>query len=289
MMPSSPLCVLQGDGLFWMLMVLPGNYYGRIWQHSLRHGVSFLILTLLLLLTLLILMLTGPVSYMAWWWRWTWMWAVSFPNRSVWSPSPVHPGSGSQRWSRHCVTFRGLFLPPWFLSHSVLWLTLRTFRRTAGTPPIHLSHFQGPVVHAPELQRQHQRSPFLLSLLRRLFLRQHLHQHLLISMVRCWGPFIWDNSSSWRTCTCYPYTYRWTHRSSLQRLIVSRSLGQETSPPLTGGRSLLEPLLRILQLMKTSLLTWLGLIGAHGQTWAEAAHDLILCFDVFMFSFYILM
>jgi len=34
---------------------------------------------------------------------------------------------------------------------------------------------------------------------------------------------------------------------------------------------------------ETSLLTWLELIGAHGQTWAEAAHDLILCFYVFMF------
>ena len=58
----------------------------------------------------------------------------------------------------------------------------------------------------------------------------------------------------------------------LQRPIVSRLPGQETSPPLIGGNSLLEPpLLRILQLMKTSWLTWLALIGAYGQTWAKAA------------------
>ena len=55
-------------------------------------------------------------------------------------------------------------------------------------------------------------------------------------------------------------------------------------PSIDRGKSLLEPLLRILQLMKTSLLTWLGLIGVHGPTWAEAAHDdPSLCFDVFMF------
>ena len=59
-------------------------------------------------------------------------------------------------------------------------------------------------------------------------------------------------------------------------------------PSIDRGKSLLEPLLRILQLMKTSLLTWLGMIGAHGQTWAEATHDLTLCFDVFMFlMFYV--
>ncbi|KAL5144600.1 hypothetical protein HKD37_06G014866 [Glycine soja] len=61
-------------------------------------------------------------------------------------------------------------------------------------------------------------------------------------------------SSSWRICTGCPYTCRWTLRSPLQRLIVSESPSQETSPPLTGGKSLLEPL-RILQSMRTSLLT----------------------------------
>ena len=47
----------------------------------------------------------------------------------------------------------------------------------------------------------------------------------------------------------------------------------------------------MLQLMKTLLLTWQQQIGAYGQIWAEAAHDLsFLClyvffhvFDVFMF------
>ena len=63
-------------------------------------------------------------------------------------------------------------------------------------------------------------------------------------------------------------------------------------PSNDRGKGLLEPpLLRILQLMRTSWLTWLALIGAHGQIW-EAAHDtsFILCFVLcFLFMFYVLM
>ena len=96
------------------------------------------------------------------------------------------------------------------------------------------------------------------------------------------------------SCAFFTQFCRWIRRSRLRRPIVSRSPGHETSPPLTGGKGLLEPPLRILQLMRIS---WLALIGAHGQIW-EAAQDTsfilfffvfvlcyvyVLCFYVFMF------
>ena len=158
-------------------------------------------------------MLTGPDSYMVWWWRWTWMWATSFLFRSARSPSPALPGLGSQRWSQHCVRFRGLSLIPWFLSHSVLWSTLPTLRRTAGTLPIHLSHFRGPAARAPELRRRHLRLLFHPSILLSLFPSDHgLHfyppQHLHTCMDRCSGPCTRVSRSSFRTCIDCPYICR---------------------------------------------------------------------------------
>ena len=46
----------------------------------------------------------------------------------------------------------------------------------------------------------------------------------------------------------------------------------------------------MLQLMKTLLLTWQQQIGAHGQIWAKAAHDLsFLCLYVFFHVFDVFM